>query len=195
MRTGRFNMTRLFFYTVLLAALGFTSGCATSYIPPGQDAYEAVEYKLAPGDQVKVAVFGEDRFDNQYNVSTAGDLSFPLIGNIQATGLSETGLQAALEQALSEGYLNDPRVTVEVINYRPFFIMGEVQRPGKVEYSDGLTALQAVASAGGFSYRADQRKIYIRHVGEPGEKAYDLQKGRAIYVSPGDTIRIGERYF
>ncbi len=100
-----------------------------------------------------------------------------------------------LRTGLGEGYLNDPRVTVEVLNYRPFFILGEVSNAGEYPFRDGLTVLQAVAQAGGFSYRADRQTIFLLREGQTEEEQYDIENGRPVYVSPGDTIRIGERYF
>jgi polysaccharide export outer membrane protein len=186
---------KLLICILTFGVMALLSACATTMPPPGADAYRPVEYKLAAGDKVKITVFGESRFDNEYQVSSAGDLSFPLIGNVPVTGRSVMDLKAYLEATLSEGYLNDPRVTAEVLNYRPFFILGEVSRPGKFDYGDELTALQAIALAGGFTYRADQRVVFLKRAGDTVERSYELGQGRTIYVAPGDTIRVGERYF
>ncbi len=186
--------TNIFFVVIVFSVLGLSS-CSTTSAPVGTEAYTAIEYKLAPGDQLRITVFGEDRFNAEYQVSSAGDLSFPLVGNVPVTGRTVASLQTDLEARLGDGYLNEPRVTVEVLNYRPFFILGEVDRPGKFDFEDDLTAVQAIALAGGFSYRADQRHVYIRRANDSQEREYDLRSARPIYIAPGDTIRIGERYF
>lgn len=188
-------MFKYLLLSLYILSLAVLSGCASTSVPLGEIAYQPVEYKLESGDEVKIAVFGEERFNGQYKISTNGDISFPLIGNIVATDKSALELKETLEASLGAGYINDPRVTVEVMSYRPFYIMGEVQKSGKYEYADGLTALQAIALAGDFTYRADKRKVFIRRVGNGEEEVYDLQNGREIFISPGDTIRIGERYF
>jgi polysaccharide export outer membrane protein len=104
-------------------------------------------------------------------------------------------LQTTLRERLGEGYVNDPRVTVEVLNYRPFYILGEVSKAGEFPFSDGLTVTQAVALAGGFTYRAERQRVYILRKGQTQEEVYDISDGRPVYVAPGDTIRVGERYF
>lgn len=187
------NKTLLF--TLAFVCVTFLSACASSNAPVGTDAYTPRQYELAAGDKLKIAVFGEDRFNTDYQISSAGELSFPLVGNIAVTGWSVSDVKTYLQNSLAKGYLNDPRVSVEVVDYRPFFILGEVSRPGKFDYDDNLTAVQAVALAGGFTYRADQRSLFIRRAGEQQEHSYSLKDSRPIYISPGDTIRIGERYF
>jgi polysaccharide export outer membrane protein len=98
----------------------------------------------------------------------------------------------SLQEALTQ-YLRAPNVSVEVANYRPFFILGEVQRPGTYPYSASLTVLNAVATAGGFTYRANRGRVFIRHANESREHSYPLTI--ATPVLPGDTVRIGERLF
>jgi len=169
--------------------------CAGSTPPPGSAAYQAPEYRLAAGDELKITVFGESSLTKEYVVSSAGDISFPLIGDVPVVSMTVTQLQDKLVGELSKGYLNDPRVTAEVLNYRPFFILGEVTRPGKFPFSDELTVYQAVALAGGFSYRADRSKVFIQRADTGVEETYDLKEGKPVYVSPGDTIRFGERFF
>ncbi len=153
----------------------------------------AEAYRLGSGDRLRLIVFGEDSMSGEFVVSGAGTLSLPLIGEVQAAGLTVPGLQRAVEEQLSQGYLINPRVSAEVINYRPFFIMGEVNEPGTYPYSDNLTVINAVATAGGFTYRADQRRVFIRREGATGWQTYRL--GSETRVSPGDTIQIGERFF
>jgi polysaccharide export outer membrane protein len=180
---------------LVLALAGLLAACAASVPPLASDSFEAPVYRLAAGDKLRIVVFGEEALSKEYTVTSAGDLSFPLLGDIQAAGLTSAELQRAITEGLDQGYLNDPRVNVEVLNFRPFYILGEVIKSGEYPYSTDLTVHQAVALAGGFTYRADQRRVFIRRAGTEQEHTYDLSQGRAVYVRPGDTIRVGERYF
>ena len=96
---------------------------------------------------------------------------------------------------LSEGYLNDPRVSIEVLNFRPIYVLGEVQRSGEFSYKPELTATQAIALAGGYTYRAQKNRVFIRRADSDQELTYELSSGHPVYVAPGDTIRVGERFF
>lgn len=179
----------------IVAAAFHLSACAGSLPPPGSAAYQPTEYHLAAGDRLRITVFGEDTLSREYVVSSAGDLSFPLLGDVSVAGSTVAALQKTLAAQLADGYVNDPRVNVEVLNYRPFYILGEVGKAGEYPFSDGLTVLQAVALAGGFSYRADQRRIFIRRADGGREESYDISPDKSVYVAPGDTIRVGERFF
>ena len=179
-----------------LAVLAFAlTGCGGGAHPPGTLAYQPVEYRVASGDRLKITVFGEENLSREYVVSSAGDVSFPLIGDIPASGKTVTQLQDEIASGLSQGYLNDPRVTAEVVNYRPFYILGEVNKAGEYPFSAELTVQQAVAIAGGYTYRANKQQVFIRRAGSDQEESYELDSERRVFVGPGDTIRIGERYF
>ena len=150
-------------------------------------------YTLGVGDQLRVNIFGEDDLSGEYVVDSSGSISMPLVGEVRARGLTVREFRTELERVLSAGYLNDPRVSAEVINFRPFFIMGEVESSGEYPYSDGLTVINAVARAGGFTYRANTRVAFIKRAGAAQEVAVPLTQ--TLRVMPGDTIRIGERFF
>jgi len=159
-----------------------------------QVAADKFEYHLGSGDKVRIIVFGEESLSGEFLVpGGAGTIAFPLVGDVQAAGLSVTELQAHIKAKLKDGYLKDPRVSIEVLNYRPFYILGEVMRPGQYSYTSGLTVLNAVATASGFTYRANTHKVFIKRPNTPGEVEYDLKT--TTPVEPGDTIRIGERFF
>lgn len=175
--------------------LVLASACAGVSAPPGTAAYQPTVYRLAAGDKLSITVFGEESLSREFSVTPQGDLAFPLLGDLPVGNMTVGELQELLRTRLADGYVNDPRVTVEVLNYRPFYILGEVTKAGEYPYSDGLTVIQAVARAGGYSYRADQSTVYITRAGQMSEERYDLRAGRPVYVSPGDTIRVGERYF
>lgn len=150
-------------------------------------------YRFGPGDQLKITVFGEPDLSGAYAVNAQGAISFPLIGDVAATSLTADELVALLMERLREGYLRQPRISLEVTNYRPFYILGEVSSPGTYPYVANLTVLNAVATAGGFTYRANRRKVFIRRADQEGESAIKLTS--TTPVLPGDTIRIPERRF
>lgn len=175
--------------------LTFAAGVAAAGCTPTRAAdtlQQPEEYRLGAGDQLRITVFGEPDLTGQYLVGSQGRIAYPLVGEIDAAGLTLVEFTERLQSALS-GYLRQPNVSVEVANYRPFFILGEVQRPGTYPYSANLTVLNAVATAGGFTPRANRGVVFIRHAGETDEHAYPLQI--TTPVLPGDTVRIGERFF
>lgn len=152
-----------------------------------------VDYKLGVADKVRIIVFNEDTLSGEFTVSDNGTLSLPLIGDVKAIGRTPREVISDIEAKLADGYLRQPRVSLDVLTYRPFYILGEVSKPGEYPYSSGLTALNAVARAEGFTYRANKKKIFIKRFNETTEREYKLDSGVVIY--PGDTVRIGERYF
>lgn len=158
-----------------------------------ESANPAEDYKLGVGDRLKVVVFEEPSLSGEFVVGATGTISFALIGDVKVLGLSSTQVEDSLETSFSQGYLREPRVAVEVVGYRPFFILGEVNAPGQYPYLNGLTVMNAVATAQGFSPRAQRKQVFIRRAGEAQELLYSLTPALRAY--PGDTIRIGERYF
>lgn len=183
----------------LLIAVTFGTAVMAQSLQPGSDeslpdASEHFDYRLGADDKVRIIVFGEDSLTGEFTVSGgSGSISFPLIGDVQAGGLSIPELQKEIEDKLRDGFLKDPKVSIEVLNYRPFYILGEVTKPGEYPYINGLTVLNAVATANGFTYRADTRKVFIKRANEAVEQVYRLTSSTP--VEPGDTIRIGERFF
>ena len=150
-------------------------------------------YVLAAGDKIKLTVYDEDELSGQYTVSPTGTISIPLAGDISVGGASLGSAQDAVKRALEPKYLKEARVTIELVTLRPFFILGEVEKPGQYTYATGLTVLDAVATAGGFTYRANTGKVMIKHASEDQQKAYPLTA--SISVTAGDTIVILERHF
>lgn len=153
------------------------------------------EYRISSGDKLHVIVFGEDTLTGDYVITSGGNLTFPLVGNLPASDRTVEQLQNDLAAKLSDGYVNNPRVSIQVVSFRPFYILGEVNRPGEYPVSTGLTLQQAVASAGGYTYRANTRKVFLKRANEVQEKLVDLRDSGPIVVRAGDTIRITERHF
>jgi protein involved in polysaccharide export with SLBB domain len=148
---------------------------------------------IQAGDKIKVTVFDEDRLSGEYQVDPAGFVSLPLAGTIKAAGLSKLQLEKALAVKFSGEYLRDPKVTVDIASFRPFYILGEVSKPGEYEYKSGLNVVSALAVAGGTTYRASESTVDIQHVGETNFKQYPISSN--IPVLPGDLIRVPMRYF
>jgi polysaccharide export outer membrane protein len=192
-----FGIPRVLAGLAVLFALTACAQTPLSIDPQSLDANDAVrvvpEYRLGPADKVRVNVFGEEALTGEFLVGGSGKISLPLIGEVQAEGLTISELQTSIADALSQGYINEPRVNAEVLNYRPFYILGEVNSPGEYPYTNNLTVLNAVATAEGFTYRADTRRVYIKRADGVSEQAFPLTT--ATQVAPGDTIRIGERFF
>lgn len=180
------------FASLIFTAVAWAADPAPATPSPAAAA-DGYEYHLGAGDKVRIIVFGEDSLTGEFFVSSGGKIAFPLIGDIDARGLTIPELQKAVAAKLADGYLKQPQVSAEVLNYRPFYILGEVMKPGEYPYTSGLTVLNAVATAEGFTYRADTRKVYIKRAAGLGESEQPLTT--ATPVEPGDTIRIGERFF
>jgi polysaccharide export outer membrane protein len=151
------------------------------------------DYKLDAGDKIRLNVFGEEELSGEFVVSSAGVLSIPLAGDVPAKGRTIQDIQRSVETALRAGYILNPQVSAEVLTYRPFYVLGEVNKPGTYPYAAGLTVLNAVATAGGFTYRGDTRRVYIRRDGSQREEAFAVTS--VLQVAPGDTLRIAERLF
>jgi len=150
-------------------------------------------YHLGTGDKLRVTVYGETDLSGEFQVNGSGQVQLPLVGQVKAAGLTVNEFVAQVIHALKDGYLKDPKVSVEVLNYRPFYIMGEVNKPGEYPYENGLNVLGAVALAGGYTYRADDGVVYIRRAGSNKEEHMPADANTRVY--PGDSIRVPERIF
>jgi polysaccharide export outer membrane protein len=146
------------------------------------------DYKLSSNDKLKITVFGEEDLSGEFVVDASGNISMPLIGEVAAAGLSLRALQRNIETKLRAGYLVDPRVSAEMLNFRPFYVLGEVTRPGEYPYAAGLTLLNAIAQAGGFTPLANTAELGIRRDKEAEEARVAVRAGQVIL--PGDTIRV-----
>lgn len=150
-------------------------------------------YRLGTGDQVRVTVFGEPDLSGTFSVDGSGEMALPLIGEMTVASLTLREFEGLVDERLRAGYLKEPKVSAEVVSFRPFYILGEVEKPGTYPFQSGLTVLNAVATAEGFTYRANQRHVFIRRAGDENEAKVPLTS--TTQVQPGDTIRIGERFF
>lgn len=175
--------------TLLIALVATVGGWLAA---PSQAAQNG--YLLGSGDQIKITVFGEPDLSGQYEIDGSGFVAFPLVGEIKAAGGTVRELEKGIAAKLSSGYLKNPTVSIEVLTYRPFFILGEVKRPGSYAYKSGLNLLNAVALAGGYTYRAKSSVWVLTRSGDKSYNEREITDG-AFQIRPGDTIVIPERFF
>ena len=173
----------------LSTALAENTETAVAVMP----SIAAGTYKLGSGDLVKITVFNQQDLSGEYTISGAGNISFPLIGDIPAKDLTLKQLEEAIINKLRPDYLINPRVSVQVMNFRPFYILGEVKSPQSYPFVDGMSYLNAVAIAGGFTTRAKEDHVIVTRV--VNDKKQELRFNMEDKVQPGDIIHIEERYF
>jgi polysaccharide export outer membrane protein len=209
-------MKSLKFAILALLGVGFatTAACAAGPAPDPapQQAVQAeptsassasgsqAGYRVDSGDKVKITVYNEPTLTGTFVVDGQGVISMPLIGDVTVKSLTMQELQRLIEAKLKgdpdkgvPGYVRNPQVSAEVTDYRPFYILGEIGRPGPYPFVSGLTVMKAVAAAGDFSYRADKKTVFIKSMDSPNEKEVKLTPSTLVH--PGDTIRIRERFF
>ena len=150
-------------------------------------------YILGAGDKVHVTVYGEPDLTGDYEISQAGRIAYPLIGEIPAAGLTASQLAQRLTAKLGAGYLINPRVAVEVGTYRPFFVTGQVTKPGNYPYASGMTIARAIGTAGGFTTQAVEDEVYVRHEGEA--EAREVAVDGNTLIEPGDVIDVQQSTF
>lgn len=165
-----------------------TTGTRTVEVPD-----RTTDYVLGVGDNLRISVYGEEQITGEYKVDAKGAISLPLIKDVQAAGSTAAELEQAITDKLDPEYLVDPRVSVAVTNYRPIYVLGEVQQPGQYEFAPDMTALQAVASAGGYTYRGNEDTVEItRHV-KGALKTFTVDQ--TTMIKPGDTLVVKRRWF
>ena len=150
-------------------------------------------YQLGPGDRLKITVFGHEDASGEFEVDGAGNIAYPLLGQLQAQGQTPLALMEHVRTELDRNFIVDPRISVEVLRYRPFYIYGEVEKSGSYPYVAGLTVRRAVAIAGGFSRRARHAPVLV--VRESGEDLVKLDAELETPVLPGDILEIDRRLF
>lgn len=178
------------------------AGAAQQLLAAGQQTTSATgkitaplvaEYRLGAGDKVRVTVYNEDTMSGEYEVDGSGMLSLQLIGSVRVLGMSIPEVTALIVDRLKQGYLQNPSVAIEVLNYRPFYVLGEVKEPGKYPYVSGMTVLNAIALAGGYTYRG--KKTYAQVIRADDASKVERRVAPNDIVMPGDIIRVPERIF
>lgn len=183
---------------MMLPAIALLAGglCACSSYQPSPDTLGQAApqpYRLDSGDRVRVTVFEQAGLSNSYSVDQAGYIAVPLIGQVAARGQTLPQLEGAIAARLKQGYVRDPDVTIEIDRYRPVFVMGEVGRPGQYAYVPGMTAQNAVAIAGGYTPRGNQRNVDITR--KINDRVITGRTPSSVPVLAGDTIYVRERFF
>lgn len=148
-------------------------------------------YRLGGRDKLRIIVFGEEELSGEFEVDSTGRISLPLIGQVRAQGQTLRELEERVADRLRDGYLRDPRVNAEVMSYRPFYIIGEVENGGEYPFVSGMNVLNAVALAGGYTYRANESKVFITRNG----REHEFSATAETRIRPGDVIRVSERLF
>ncbi len=152
-----------------------------------------LRYALDTGDRLRVIVYSQRTLTRSYTVDDSGHISVPLVGQVKARGASTKQVEQRIAAFLRRKYLRDPKVSVEVSTYRPFFVLGQVQTAGQFPYVVGMTAEMAAAIAGGFTARADERKLRVSRVHKG--RRYTLLVSKNFPIFPGDTVYVRERFF
>ena len=186
-RQGAFRLATFRVFAVLFAALAGFAGI------DGALAQEQAEYKTGSGDKLRVTVFGHEDLSGDFLVDGSGYVSLPLIGNVKAGDSTARELEMAIIDKLKPDYLKNPRVGVEVLNYRPFYILGEVKNPGSYPYVSGMKVINAIALSGGYTYRGRENRVLITRAADPERK--QIPADHDTVVLPGDVIEVPERFF
>ena len=150
--------------------------------------------KLGPNDRLRITVFGQPTLTGEYTLDGNGVLAFPLIGNVPANGSTTSELQQKIASKLNPDYLINPSVSAEIVTRRPFYVVGEVQKPGNYPYVSDITAVNAIAMAGGFTRRARKNDVYIRRLDKDG-KVVRIEANVGTGLQAGDTLEVRERVF
>jgi polysaccharide biosynthesis/export protein len=180
-------------FLVLLAAITPVAGCQTTGASSKPVTEAVSDYTLGVGDRIRINVYGQQELTNEYVVEPNGAISLPLVGTVGAAGYTSNDLKASIVDKLQPDFMVDPQVSVEVIGFRSMYVLGEVQQPGKYEYVPNMTVMQAVAIAGGYTYRASEGSAEVtRHVkGALNTFTVDDK----TMLKPGDTILVKRRWF
>ena len=178
--------------SALLVLMLAACASAVDGLPPAPATTDIADYRLGPTDRLQVTVFGEPALSGELTVDSLGNVTVPFVGEVAAKDRTVREVQAEIVAKLRAlEILRDPQVSVAIVSYRPFFVLGEVRTPGAFPYAAGTTVQRAVAQAGGYSYRADREAILITR--EADGQNYRAQP--ATPVLPGDTIEVMERFF
>ncbi|NQY62883.1 MAG: polysaccharide export protein [Alteromonadaceae bacterium] len=156
-------------------------------------AQSSNEYRLGPGDKIKITVFGQKDLSIETLLNDSGKIDYPFLGQVQASGKTLAEFQQSIYRGLKGYYLVNPNISVSITQYRPFFIDGEVQKPGGYPFQPGLTINKAAALAGGYTERASLSKIFIIRSNDPEQKSVGVNAN--MLIQPGDIVTVKQSYF
>lgn len=149
-------------------------------------------YRLGTGDKLKVTIYNNDKLSGDYPVGGDGKIALPMVGRLAVGGMTLDEVTDTLTRRLADGYFVSPQVTVDIAAYRPVYILGEVQKPGEYPYAENMTVYRLVAQAGGYTYRANKKKMRVKH---DASQSDDDKIAEDAMILPGDTIIVSQRYF
>ena len=178
---------------VWLAMISLILMQSNSLADAGIEKRSLSDYRLGAGDKIKILVYGEPDLSIEATLSDAGTISYPLLGELKVSKLTIGKLSALIVDGLKGRYIVDPKVTINIVEYRNFYISGEVKKPGAYHYEPGLTVYKAVTLAGGFSDRASRSSITLISEDDPEQIPRDVEL--TTPVSPGDIINVEESFF
>jgi polysaccharide biosynthesis/export protein len=166
---------------------------SSSYASPEPARGSTGAYVLGPGDRLRIKVYSDPDMSGEYEINSSGAVSLPLVGDVKAVGLTTHQLEQTIAARMKGKVANEPHVSVEMASYAPFYVFGEVKKAGEYQYHIGLTVADAIATAGGLTYRADDHRILLRRAGSSTERVVSLEVPVKVY--PGDNIRVSESFF
>ncbi len=168
------------------------SGGQALSLAPSRGANSS-DYRLGPNDRTRIIVYGQPTLTGEFMLDGNGVLAYPLIGNVDAKGMTPSELQTTIAQRLDKDWVHNPSVSVEVSTRRPFYVVGEVQKPGSYSYVTDMSVLNAIATAGGQTYRANMTMFYVKR--KVDGRVVRIQATQESMLQPGDTVVVRERYF
>ncbi len=179
---------------LLVVAVAACSNTSVGNKPLASAASAPTAYNLGFGDRIAVTIYGEKDLTGEYEVDDSGSVAMPLVGAVKVADMQARDAEKAIARQLTaKGLVKDANVNVAVVRYRPVYIMGEVQRPGAYPYYSGITVMNMVALAGGYTYRASKGGIGVVR---PTESEKEPQKApETAYLAPGDIVIVPERWF
>lgn len=151
------------------------------------------QYQLGSGDRINISVFGQDDLSMEIRLPDVGTINYPFLGELKLVGMTAAEVESLIYEGLLGDYLVNPSVSVSIIEYRPFFIDGEVKRPGGYPYQPGLSVNKAAALAGGYTERANRDKITI--VRESDGQQFEFSVSVTDMIQPGDIVTVNQRFF
>ncbi|MHC4805488.1 MAG: polysaccharide biosynthesis/export family protein [Planctomycetota bacterium] len=217
------------YYLILILSVVFLFGACTTTHNTAEpriqvnearekgDAQQANhETVLGVGDEIKVTVWRKDDLTRTLRIGSSGIIFFPLVGEIQATGLTPEQLNTKITEGLEKYFIN-PQVNVNVTSFRSrrVYVLGEVRKPGMFFIEDSMKVLEAISLAGGFTLDANTKNVILvsqsqhqlelssldlKALLEGGEQEQNvpLQKGDIVYVTPtliADVERFMRRFY
>lgn len=186
--------------SILALQLGCLAACTetgglpldqASVLPPADSTY-----RVGPGDQLRISTYMETDLTNTFTVLPDGKLAFPLTGEVDVAGMTTEEIRRMLEEKLSQGgMVKAPKLAVNIAEFRPIYIMGEVAKPGQYPYEPNMTLQRAVAVAGGYTVRANSRQLILHRDGDSVNRRIPLEVKTQFALRPGDTLTVPKRYF